>query len=160
MSSDKEKLSIPLEPQHQPQSKRNFSVFLQKIKRAVFFYLLRNPAETPYLSVRDGKLFNAVRLVEFRSRKVAVQWQFTPFWGGPKPVFSDGLRAGTIESHNFFCLRSYPGEISHSNSPNWELSNDIWDVVVRRRKVAIHTFLSWFQAGLLRRTLWRNYRKP
>ena len=28
--------------------------------------------------------------------------QFTPFWVGPKPVCSDGLRAGTIESHNFF----------------------------------------------------------
>ena len=63
--------------------------------------------------------------------------QFTPF-GGPKLVCSDSLRAGTIESHNFFCLRSYPGEISHSNSPNQELSNNLSDVVVRRRKVALH----------------------
>ena len=30
--------------------------------------------------------------------------QFTPFWGGPKLVCSDGLGAGTIESHNFFVL--------------------------------------------------------
>ena len=30
--------------------------------------------------------------------------QFTPFWDGPKPVCSDGLRAGTVESHNFFVL--------------------------------------------------------
>ena len=30
--------------------------------------------------------------------------QFTPFWGGPKLVCSDGLRTGTIESHNFFVL--------------------------------------------------------
>ena len=30
--------------------------------------------------------------------------QFTPFWGGLKPVCSDGLRAGTIESHNSFVL--------------------------------------------------------
>ena len=30
--------------------------------------------------------------------------QFTPFWGGPKPVCSDGFRAGAIESHNFFVL--------------------------------------------------------
>ena len=31
--------------------------------------------------------------------------QFTPFWGGPKPGCSDGLRAGIIESHNLFvCL--------------------------------------------------------
>ena len=65
--------------------------------------------------------------------------QFTPFWGGPKPGSSDGLCTGTIESHNFFCLRSYPGEISYSNSPNRGLSNDISDVVVRRRKVALHT---------------------
>ena len=38
-----------------------------------------------------------------------------------------------------FWLRSYPGEISHSNSPNRELSNDLSDVVVWRRKVALHT---------------------
>ena len=30
--------------------------------------------------------------------------QLTPFRGGPKPVCSDGLRAGTIKSHNFFVL--------------------------------------------------------
>ena len=30
--------------------------------------------------------------------------QFTPFGGGPKPGWSDGLRAGIIESHNFFAL--------------------------------------------------------
>ena len=60
----------------------------KKIKRAVIFYLLGNPAETAYLSVRDGKLSNAARLVE---------------------------------------------------------------------KVAVHTFLGWSQAGLLRRPLYRNY---
>ena len=49
---------------------RNFSVFIQKIRRAVIFYLLANPAETAYLSVRDGKLSNAVRIVEFRQGKV------------------------------------------------------------------------------------------
>ena len=31
--------------------------------------------------------------------------QFTPFWCVPKRVCSDGLRAETIESHNFFVLR-------------------------------------------------------
>ena len=30
--------------------------------------------------------------------------QFTPFWVGPKPGCSDGLLAGSIESHNFFVL--------------------------------------------------------
>ena len=34
---------------------------------------------------------------------------------------------------------SYPGEILHSNSPNRQLSNDLTDVVMRRRKVALHT---------------------
>ena len=66
--------------------------------------------------------------------------QFTPFGGGPKRTCSDGLRAGTIESHNFFVLgpilvkihfrtllffslTSYPGEIAYFNSRNRELSN-------------------------------------
>ena len=30
--------------------------------------------------------------------------KFTPFWGGPKPGCSDSVRAGIIESHNFFVL--------------------------------------------------------
>ena len=30
--------------------------------------------------------------------------QFTPFLGGPKPSCSDGLRAGIIESHDYFVL--------------------------------------------------------
>ena len=38
-----------------------------------------------------------------------------------------------------FLLRSNPGEISHSNSANRELSNDVSDLVLRRRKVALHT---------------------
>ena len=66
----------------------------------MIFYLLGNPAETAYLSVRDGQLSNAVELVEFRRRKVAVHI----FLGGPKPGCSDGLGTGTIESHNFFVL--------------------------------------------------------
>ena len=64
---------------------------------------------------------------------------FTPSWGVLKPCRANSLRAGFIVSHNFFCLRSYPGEISHSNSPNRELSNDISVLVMRRRKVALHT---------------------
>ena len=38
-----------------------------------------------------------------------------------------------------FCLRSYPAEISHSNSANQELFNDVSLLEVRRRKVALHT---------------------
>ena len=33
---------------------------------------MANPTETAYLSVRDGELSNAVRLVEFRRRKVEI----------------------------------------------------------------------------------------
>ena len=66
----------------------------------MIFYLLGNPAETPYLSVPDGKLSNAVRLLEFRPRKIAVH----TYLGCLKPVCSDGLRAGTIENHNFLVL--------------------------------------------------------
>ena len=47
------------------------------------------------------------------------------------------LCAGYMESRNFFRLASYPGEISHPNSANRELSNDVLVVVVRRRKVAL-----------------------
>ena len=61
--------------------------------------------------------------------------QFTPFWGSPKPGCSDGLCTGTIESHNFFCLRPYPGENSHSNSPNWELSNGVWVMALYWSKI-------------------------
>ena len=50
-----------------------FQVLRQKIERAIIFDLLGNPAETPYLRVQDGKLSNAVRLVVFRPRIVAVQ---------------------------------------------------------------------------------------
>ena len=38
-----------------------------------------------------------------------------------------------------FCLRSYPGEISHSNSAKRELSNDVSLLEVLPRKVALHT---------------------
>ena len=91
-SCDKEKLSIPLEPHQNAQSSE---IFRQKIETAVIFYLLANPGETAYLSVRDRDLSNAAWLVKFRPRKVAV-----------------------------------------------------------------HTFLGWSQAGLLRRPSRRNYQKP
>ena len=38
-----------------------------------------------------------------------------------------------------FCLRSYPGEISHANSASQELSNDLLLSEVLPRKVALHT---------------------
>ena len=61
---------------------------------------MANPAETAYLSVRDGKFVTPYGLSNSGQEKL----QFTPFWCGPKRVCSDGLRAGTIERHNFFVL--------------------------------------------------------
>ena len=136
-SCGKEKLSIPLEAHHKAQSSKMFLFFQQKIKRAVIFYLLANPGGTAYWSFRDRELSSNVWLVQVRRRKVVVH----TFWGGPKPGCSDAIRIGTIKSHNFFCLRSYAGEISHPNSPNRQLSNNLSDVVVRRIKVAVHTIL-------------------
>ena len=49
------------------------------------------------------------------------------------------LRAGIIEINIVFCLTSYPGEISHSNSANRELSNGLSVVELRRREIALHT---------------------
>ena len=66
--------------------------------------------------------------------------QFTPFWGGPKPVCSDGLRAGTIESHNlslktidrksfergnFLVLHPVLLKIADFKSANLQLSIDV-----------------------------------
>ena len=70
-SCDLEILSIPLEAHHKAQSSEIFMFSCKKL-RAVIFYLLTNPSETAYLSVRDGELSNVVWLVELRRRKVAV----------------------------------------------------------------------------------------
>ena len=100
-SCDKEKLSIPLEAHHKAQSSEIFLSFQQKkLKELKIFYLLTNHAETAYLSVRNGKLCNAVRLVEFRPRKVAVH----TFWGWSQARMLRRPSRRTIESHNFFVL--------------------------------------------------------
>ena len=133
MSCDKEKMSIPLEAHHKAQSSKNFSKFSGKnLKELSFFHLLANPAETAYLNFWDRELSNDVWLVEFWWREVVVH---TFLW----VVTGHCLSAGFMESRNLFCLTSYPGEISHSNSANRELSNEVLGVVVRRREVAFHT---------------------
>ena len=98
MSCDKEKLSIPLEAHHKAQSSEIFLFSSKNFERAVFFRLLANPAETAYLSFRDRELSNDVPLVEFRRRKVVVH---TFLW----VVLGHCLRAGFMESRNFFVLR-------------------------------------------------------
>ena len=106
------------------------------MERAVIFYLLANPAETPYLSVRDGKLFNAVRLVEFRPRKVSAH----TFWVVPIRAAQTAFVPELWKA--LFCLRSYPREISHSNSAKRELSNDVWLLECAQEKLhftQVHT---------------------
>ena len=97
-SCGKEKLSVPLEAHHKAQSSEIFLFSGKNLKRAVIFYLLVNPAETAYLSCRDRELSNDVRRVEFRRRKVVVH---TFLWVVPGHC----LRAGFMESRNFFVLR-------------------------------------------------------
>ena len=96
---------------------------------------MANPAETAYLSVRDGKLSNAVWLVEFQPRKVAVH----TFFGVVPSRAALTAFVSELSKAIIFCLRSYPGEISHPNSANREISIDVSVLVLRRRKVALHT---------------------
>ena len=60
-----------------------------------------NPAETAYLSVRDGKLSNAVWLVEFRPRKVAV---YTFFGLVPSRAAQTAFASELSKAITFFVL--------------------------------------------------------
>ena len=72
----KEKLPIALEAHLKAQSSEISVIFQAKIKRAVLFSSLVNPARTAYLSFRDQELSNAVWLVELWRGKVAVHTFF------------------------------------------------------------------------------------
>ena len=65
--------------------------------------------------------------------------QFTRFWGWSQAGLLRRPSYRNYRKPKLFFLTFYPGEISHPNSPNRELYNDLSDVVVRRRKVALHT---------------------
>ena len=61
------------------------------------------------------------------------------FWVGTGKADKTALVQELSKAITFFCLRSYPGEISHSNSAKRELSNDVSLLEVLPRKVALHT---------------------
>ena len=82
-------------------SRAEFFCFTAKMKRAVIFYLLANPAETAYLSVRDGSLSNAARLVEIRRRKVAVH---TFLEVVPSRAAKTAFALALSKAITFFCL--------------------------------------------------------
>ena len=70
-----------------------------------------------------------------RPRKVAVH----TFLGFAQARLIRPPKWRNYRKPKLFCLRSYPGEISHSNSPKPELSNDVSLLEVLPRKVALHT---------------------
>ena len=69
------------------------------------------------------------------------------------------FRAKNLRSCIFYLL-AHPAETAYLSFRDRELSNDVRLVQLQRRKVVVHTFLGWSQAGLLRRPLYRYYRKP
>ena len=102
----------------------------KNLKSCNFFYLLAHPAETAYLSFRDRELSNDVQLVEVRRRKVVVHTFLLVVPG-------HCLRAGFMESRNFFVLR--PILVKFHIRTRLIESFPTTVVVVRRRKVALHT---------------------
>ena len=65
--------------------------------------------------------------------------QFTSFWGGPKRVCSDSLRARTIESHNFFVLGPILVKFHIRTRLIERFRMFFSDVMVLQRKAALHT---------------------
>ena len=129
---DLEKLSIPLEVHHKAQLSE---IVLSFQAKSCIFYLLANPAETIYLSVRVGQLSNAIPPVKLWRRIVAVH----TFLGWFKARLLRRTLCRNYRKPKLFCRRSYPGEISHSKSAHWGLSNGVSDLVLRWRKIAVHT---------------------
>ena len=70
-----------------------------------------------------------------RPRKVAVH---TLLGVGPGEADKTAL-VQELSNAITFCLRSYPGEISHSNSAMRELCNGVSLLEVLPRKVVLHT---------------------
>ena len=65
-----------------------------------------------------------------------------------------------IERAVIFYLLANPAETSYFSFQDRELSANARLVQFQRRKVAVHTFLGWSQAVLLRQRSCWNYRKP
>ena len=97
----KEKLSIPLEAHHNAQSIKIFLSFPPKnLKSCNFFIFWPILLKLHILASKMDSFLTPYGLSNSGEEKL----QFTLFLGGPKPGCSDGLRTGTIESHNFFVL--------------------------------------------------------
>ena len=75
-------------------------MFSQKIKTPVSFLFW---AILLKIHISASEIYSFLTLYGF-SNSGQGKLQFTLISGGLKPVCSDGLRPGTIESHNFFVL--------------------------------------------------------
>ena len=60
----------------------------------------------------------------------------------------------------FVYLLTHPTETAYLRFQDRELSNDVWLVEVRRRKLLVHSFLGLTQPRLIRLLSCWNYRKP
>ena len=97
---------------------------------------MANPAETAYLIKRPrSRAFERRRVCQIPAKKSCSSHLF----GVVPNLSAQAAFMPELSKAITFFLRSYPGETSHSNSPNRELSNDVSDAVVRQRKVALHT---------------------
>ena len=81
------------------------------------------------------ELSNDVLLLEVLPREVAVH----TFLGWSQACMLRRPSRRNYRKPYLFCLRSYPGEISHPISAMRELSNDVFLLEVLPRKVALHT---------------------
>ena len=96
----KEHFSIPLEAHHKRSVEQNFCFRPKKFESCNF--LISWPILLKLqISASEIKSFRTPCSLSNSSEE---KLQFTPFWGGPKTGWSDGLRFGIIQSNNFFVL--------------------------------------------------------
>ena len=134
-SCDKEKLSIPLEPHHKAQSSEIFASFPPKNWKSCNFLSFGQSCWNCIFKLLRSTAFQRRTACPIAAKKSGNSHLFgvVPSRAAQTAFVSELSKTIT------FCLRSCPGEISHSNSAYQELSNDVSVLVVRRRKVALHT---------------------
>ena len=135
-SSGKEKSWIPLEAHHKAQSSDTFAKFSgKKSKRAVIFLFFGQSCSNCILKLPRSTAFEQRMTCRSAAKKSCGSHLFGVGLGeADKTALVQELSKAIT-----FCLRSYPGEISHSNLAKQELSNDVSLLEVLPRKVALHT---------------------
>ena len=134
-SCDKEKLSIPLEAHYKAQSSEIFYVFCQNLKRCNFLSFVQ-PCWCCIFKLPRSRAFQQCMACPIPAKKSGSSHLFGPV---PSPAAQTVFVLELSKAVTFFCLTFYPCEIADLNLTNRELSNDVLLVVVRQRKVALHT---------------------